>query len=67
MGCPGGLLLEGALLKALAVYTSGRCVDRHSAGPVCLHKGHDCVDGYVVGGGFAAANHMVVYITRGLV
>ena len=33
-----GLLLEEALLRALAVYTRGRCVDIHPAGPLCLHK-----------------------------
>ena len=54
-------------MRALAVYTSARYVDRHSAGPRCLHKGPACVDEYVFGGGFAAANDMAVYITRGLV
>ena len=54
-------------MRALAVYTSGRCADRHSAGPLRLQKTPACVDGDVVGGGFAAANHISVYITRGLV
>ena len=59
-------LLEEALLRGLAVCTSGRYANIHSAGPLCPHKAPACVDGDVVGGGFAAANHMAVDIKRAL-
>ena len=35
-------LPEGALLRALAIYTRGRCVDRTSAGPLRLLKTPCC-------------------------
>ena len=61
------LLLEPSRGGPLTIYTSGRCVDLHSAGPALLHKAPGCVDGDAVGGGFAAANRMAVDINKGLV
>ena len=64
---PAPLVLEASRGGPPAFYTSGRCVDLRSAGPYLLHKAPGCVDGDAVGGGFAAAHRMVIYIKRGFV
>ena len=59
--------LQEACPKADAFYTIGRREILHCAGALPLHKALLYVDRHAVGGGFAAANRVSIYIKGGLV
>ena len=59
--------LQKACPKADAFYTIGRRVILPFAGALPLHKAPAYVEGHAVGGGFAAAHRMSIYMKGGLV